>query len=355
MQEVVRMTNSIGKAINRIGIPTFAVGALLLALLIMAGVQGQSIPTLITDILNRVGMNGLLVLAMVPAIKSGTGPNFALPVGIEGGLMALMVCMQFDFSGWFLIFTSVLLSIVFCTLLGWLYGKLMNAVKGAEMTIATYSGFSIVAFFNIFWLAIPFSNRKMGWMLGNGLRETIQFKNFNASRIISDFLKFEIAGVTIPVGMMLVFALVCLLVWMFFRSKTGMAIYAGGQNPRFAEASGLDINKNRVIANIISTILAGIGIIIYSQGYGYAQLYNGPLNMAFPAVAAVLVGGATASKASIPNVLIGVCLFQGLMTTAMPVMNQLFTGTDLSDIMRIIIQNGVILYALTKVKSGGDR
>ena len=36
-------------------------------------------------------------------------------------------------------------------------------------------------------------------------------------------------------------------------------------------------------------------------------------------------------------------------------MNQLFTGTDLSDIMRIIIQNGVILYALTKVKSGGDR
>ncbi len=355
MQEVVRMTNSIGKAINRIGIPTFAVGLLLLVLLITAGVQGQSIPTLLTDILNRVGMNGLLVLAMVPAIKSGTGPNFALPVGIEGGLMALMICMQFDFSGWFLIFTSLLLSVVLCTILGWLYGKLMNAVKGAEMTIATYSGFSIVAFFNIFWLAIPFSNRKMGWMLGNGLRETIQFKNFNASRIISDLLKIEIAGVAIPFGMMLVFALFCFLVWMFFQSKTGMAIFAGGQNPRFAEASGLNIDRNRVVANIISTILAGIGIIIYSQGYGYAQLYNGPLNMAFPAVAAVLVGGATASKASIPNVLIGVCLFQGLMTTAMPVMNQLFTGTDLSDIMRIIIQNGVILYALTKVKSGGDR
>ena len=191
MQEVVRMTNTIGKAINRIGIPTFAVGLLLLVLLITAGVQGQSIPTLITDILNRVGMNGLLVLAMVPTIKSGTGPNFALPVGIEGGLMTLMICMQFDFSGWFLIFTSLLLSVVLCTILGWLYGKLMNAVKGAEMTIATYSGFSIVAFFNIFWLAIPFSNRKMGWMLGNGLRETIQFKNFNASRIISDLLKIH--------------------------------------------------------------------------------------------------------------------------------------------------------------------
>ena len=349
------MGKTIGKTINKIGIPTFAVGALLLVLLIMAGVQGQSIPTLITDIMKRVGMNGLLVLAMLPAIKSGTGPNFALPVGIEGGLMALIICMQFDFSGWFLIASSFILCIIFCTILGFLYGKLMNAVKGAEMTIATYSGFSIVAFFNIFWLAIPFSNRKMGWMLGNGLRETIQLSNFNANHIISDLMAFEVAGVTIPVGMILVLALFCLIVWLFFRSKTGMAIYAGGENPRFAEASGLDIDRNRIIANILSTILGGLGIIIYSQGYGYAQLYNGPLNMAFPAVAAVLVGGATASKATIPNVIIGVCLFQGLMTTAMPVMNQIFTGTDLSDIMRIIIQNGVILYALTKVKSGGDR
>ena len=33
----------------------------------------------------------------------------------------------------------------------------------------------------------------------------------------------------------------------------------------------------------------------------------------------------------------------------------ILTGTDLSDIMRQVIQNGVILYALTQVKKGGDR
>lgn len=349
------MGKKIGDFINRIGIPTFAVGTLLVVLLVAAGVMGQSIPTLLSDILKRVGMNGLLVLAMLPAIKSGTGPNFALPVGIEGGLMALIVCMQFDLDGWALMGGSAILCIVFCIILGWLYGKLMNAVKGAEMTIATYSGFSIVAFFNILWLAIPFSNRKMGWMLGNGLRETIQLKGFNGDKILSKFLAFTVGGITVPTGMILVLGVFCLISWLFFRTRTGMAIFAGGQNPRFAEATGLNIDRNRIVANILSTILAGLGIIMYSQGYGYVQLYNGPLNMAFPAVAAVLVGGATASKASIPNVLIGVCLFQGLMTTAMPVMNQIFTGTDLSDIMRIIIQNGVILYALTKVKSGGDR
>ena len=60
--------------------------------------------------------------------------------------------------------------------------------------------------------------------------------------------------------------------------------------------------------------------------------------MAFPAVAAVLIGGATATKASCVNVVVGVCIFQGLMTAAMPVANALFTGTDLSDIMRQVIQ-----------------
>ena len=263
-----------GKLIRRMGIPTFAVSALLLVVLIAAYVMGQSLPVLFTDILRRVGMNGILVLAMVPSIKSGVGPNFALPIGIVGGLFALMCCMQMDLMGWSLIGCSILLAIIICGLMGWAYGKLMNAVKGAEMTIAT---------------------------------------------------------------------------------KTGLAIYAGGVNPKFAEADGLKIDRSRVIANIISTVLAGIGIIIYSQGYGYAQIYNGPLNMAFPAVAAVLIGGATATKASCVNVVVGVCIFQGLMTASMPVSNALFTGTDLSDIMRQVIQNGVILYALTQVKKGGDR
>lgn len=348
------MKSKVKAFVDRVGIPTLATSALLIVILNAAFFMGQSIPRLISDIIRRIGMNGLLVLAMVPAIKSGTGPNFALPVGVEGGLMAMVICMQFDFMGWKLIIAASLLCIVFCTLLGLVYGKLMNSVKGAEMTIATYSGFSIVALFNILWLAIPFSNRKMGWMLGTGLRETIQLDNFGAAQIVSNLGSFSIGKINIPTGAIVVFALALIAVNVFFNSKSGHAIYAGGENPRFADAAGLDIDRGRLIANVLSTILAGLGIIMYAQEYGYVQLYNGPLNMAFAAVAAALVGGATASKANVRNIILGVIIFQGLMTAAMPVANQIFTGTDLSDIMRIIIQNGVILYALTKVK-GGDR
>lgn len=343
-----------GSFINRIGIPTFAVSALLVLVLIVAAFQKQDISTLLTDILRRVGMNGLLVLAMVPAIKSGVGPNFALPIGICGGLFCLVCCFQMELQGWALLGVAALMTIVVCGLMGFVYGKLLNAVNGAEMTIATYTGFSIVALFNIVWLTLPFDNKQIKWMLGDGLRETIQMDSFGADKILSDFLSFKIGSVYIPTGMLLFLGVMCVIVTLFFKSKKGLAIFAGGQNARFAVASGLNNNSNRVVANILSTIIAGLGIIVYAQGYGYTQIYDAPLNMAFPAVAAVLIGGATAEKANCGNVLIGVFVFQGLMTAAMPVCNRLFTGTDLSDIMRQIIQNGVILYALTKVK-GGDR
>ncbi|MBQ6808294.1 MAG: ABC transporter permease [Firmicutes bacterium] len=337
--------------LKKAGIPII-IGAFLVIVLITAGALGISVQSLLSDSLRRVGMNGLLVLAMVPAIKSGTGPNFALPVGIVVGLFALVCCMEWDLMGVNLLLVSCLLAALFCGIVGWAYGKMLNAVKGAEMTIATYAGFSATALFGIVWLAAPFYNKKMGWMLGNGLRETIQMDAFDAAQLLSNFLGFEVAGIEIPTGMLLFFLLCCGLMSLFFKTKAGIAIYAGGINPRFAEAAGLNVNRTRVLANVISTILAGVGIIIYAQGYGYAQLYTNPLTMAFPAVAAVLIGGATASKANCVNVVIGVCLFQTLLTSATPVMNNLFAGTDLSEMMRMIIQNGVILYALTQVKGG---
>jgi simple sugar transport system permease protein len=247
---------------------------------------------------------------------------------------------------------SVLLSVPIAVIAGYLYGKLLNAVKGSEMTIATYTGFSVVALMSLAWLAIPFSNPKMGWFIGKGLRETIQLDAIGGAQLLNDFLMFKIGNVTIPTGLYLVFGFLSALVWLFFRSKTGIAISAGGINPKFAQAAGLDIDRGRIWANVLSTALGAIGIIIYAQSFGYTQLYIAPLMMAFPAVAAILIGGATASRANVSNVIIGVILFQGLFTTALPVANELFRGTDLSEIMRMVVQNGIILYALTQVKKG---
>lgn len=344
---------SIKAIVNHIGIPTLFVGLFLVFTIILGSFLGISTATLISDTIKRTGMNGILVLAMVPSIQSGTGPNFALPVGIICGLFALVCSIEFGLMGWPLLIVSLLFSIFLAIIVGYFYGRLLNAVKGSEMTIATYTGFSVVALMNLAWLMIPFKNAKMRWFMGDGLRETIQLEGVEAAQILNNFGMFKIGEVIIPTGLLIVFLGTCFLVWLFFKSKTGIAISAGGINPKFADASGLNNDRNRIIANVLSTVLGAVGIIVYSQSYGYAQLYGGPLMMAFGAIAAILIGGATAQRAKVSHVIIGVILFQGLLTSALPVANIVFAGTDLSETMRMIIQNGIILYALTQVKGGG--
>ena len=55
--------------------------------------------------------------------------------------------------------------------------------------------------------------------------------------------------------------------------------------------------------------------MVYGQGYGFMQLYDGPQMMGFHSVAAVLIGGATPKRARIPHVLLGTFLFQATAMT----------------------------------------
>jgi len=114
------------------------------------------------------------------------------------------------------------------------------------------------------------------------------------------------------------------------------------------------VDKMRVKGIALSTVLGAIGIIVYTQGFGYLQAYTAPLAMGFICVASVLIGGATTTKAAISHVLIGTFLYQGLIIFTPPVSNHLLAGTDISDTIRQIIQNGVILYALAQAKGGSD-
>ena len=352
MAETSKRDFSIKALAGRIGISTLIITAFWVFVLILGVMNGMALDTLLSDTIRRYAMNGVLVLAMVPAIQSGTGPNFALPVGVICGLLALVLSFEWGFMGFSWLIVSCLLGTAFAVVLGYGYGKLLNAVKGSEMTIATYTGFSIVAAFNLVWLAVPFKNPLMGWFLGEGLRNTIQLDVIGGAQILNNIGAFSIGNINIPTGLLLVFFALCFLVYLFFRSTTGIAISAGGINPMFARAAGLNIDRSRVFANVLSTVLGALGIILYSQSYGYAQLYDGPLYMAFGAVAAVLIGGATASRAKVSHVVLGTLVFQGLLTSSLPVFNKIFAGTDLSGIIQPIVQNGVILYALTQVKGG---
>ena len=107
----------------------------------------------------------------------------------------------------------------------------------------------------------------------------------------------------------------------------------------------------RILGTTLSTMIAAVGIIVYGQSYGFMQLYQAPRQMGFLAASAILLGGASTSRAKISHVVIGTFLFQGVLTLGMPVANALIPGSTISETLRILISNGIILYALTK--SGG--
>ena len=103
----------------------------------------------------------------------------------------------------------------------------------------------------------------------------------------------------------------------------------------------------RTTSVVLSTFLGAVGIIVYQQSFGFVQLYTAPSPMVFPAVAAILIGGASVNKASMVNVVVGAFLFQGILTMTPSVINSVMQ-TDMSEVIRIIVSNGMILYALTR-------
>lgn len=345
--------NPLQKIVEKTGWPRLIIGLFLLSLFIVAPFAGVKISTSLNDTLVRFGMNGILVLAMVPMIHSGTGLNFGLPLGIIAGLLGGTLSMQLGFTGPVSLLIAILLATPFAVLFGWGYGALLNRVKGGEMMIATYVGFSSVAFMCIMWLLLPYSNPTMIWGYGgSGLRTTISVEGYYL-HALSDFLAIRIGDFVFPTGMILFVLFMNFLMWVFLKTKTGTAMTAVGSNPVFAKASGVNIDRTRTISVIISTWLGAIGILVYQQSFGFIQLYMGPFYMAFPAVAAILIGGASINKASIVNVLIGAFLFQGILTMTPSVMNSLIQ-TDMSEVIRIIVSNGMIIYALTRVKKGAQ-
>jgi len=337
------------KLLNKYGYPKVSISLMLVVMLSLAVWLGLDPVELVRSSLVRSAMNSVLVLAMVPAVACGVGLNFALSIGIVGGLMAGLISMELGLRGVLGFAFSVVLSVPISSLLGYLYGLLLNRVKGDEMTVGTYMGFSFVSLMCIGWLLLPFRRPEMIWAIGGkGLRTTITLSGYY-DKVLDRLI--PLGG--LPVGTILFFGLLALLLKLFMESKWGMALKIAGLSPSFAAASGVDVDRQRILGTMISMVLGGIGILVYAQSYGFFQLYVAPLMMPFAAASAILIGGASARHASISHVISGVLLFQSLLTVSLPVINKMMPEGNLSEVIRIIVSNGVILYALSR-SSGGD-
>ncbi len=94
------MMSNLRHLTRNIGIPRLIIFAFIAGLLILAAVTGLQVKDLLSDSLVRIGMNGILVLSLVPAIQGGLGMNFGLPLGVICGLLGSVT------GGWSLIYEA---------------------------------------------------------------------------------------------------------------------------------------------------------------------------------------------------------------------------------------------------------
>jgi len=144
----------------------------------------------------------------------------------------------------------------------------------------------------------------------------------------------------------LVVASLCFFITFLSKTKLGQDFRSVGQSQHIAEISGINVDRTRVIATIFSTVLAAWGMIIYMQNMGTLAVYDSHKNIGLFSVAAILVGGASTSRASVKNALVGAALFNSMTIISSELGPALFGDPGVGEFFRSFMVYGVIGLAL---------
>ena len=312
-------------------------------------ISGFSPSYLINEIVTRMGRNTFLILSLLIPIMAGMGLNFGMTLGAMAGEIALIFVSDWQIWGIPGVILAMIVSIPFSIALGLLCGKILNMAKGREMVTSYIISYFINGIYQLVVLymmgpIIPIKHTTIKLPRGYGVRNTVSLLNMR--QCLDNLLAIRIGGVKIPVLTFLIIAAMCLAIVWFRRTKLGQDMRAVGQDMQVARDAGIKVEKTRIISIVISTVLAGFGMIIYLQNMGNLSTYSSHSQIGMFCIAALLVGGASVDKASIGNVFLGVTLFH-LMFIVAPQAGAKITGDSMiGEYFRVFVSYGIITIAL---------
>ena len=327
-------------------------------------VSGLPLRSIIQEILTRIGRNCFLVFSLLLPIMAGMGINFGMVLGAMAGQIGLIFTVDWNIVGVpGLVFAS-LIAVPIAACLGWIAGQILNRARGREMVTGYVLGFFMDGFYQFvvlylmgqptIWAAkrglgqwtafIPIHSPTIILSRGYGIRNTLNLDVVRQS--LDRFIPLNIAGISIPVLNYLVIGVLCLFIIWFRKTKLGQDMRAVGQNQAVAHAAGIPVDRTRIIAIVISTILASLGQIIFLQNMGNIATYNAHQQTGFFAAAAILVGGASVSKASIPNVFVGTMLLHLMYIVVPRAGTNLFGDAQIGEYFRDAFSYAIIALAL---------
>ena len=302
--------------------------------------SGFSPVFLINEIITRMGRNIFLILSLLIPIMAGMGLNFGMTLGAMAGEIALILVSDWQIWG----IPGVVLA-----LMGLMCGKILNASKGREMITSYIISFFTNGLYQLVVLymmgpIIPIIHNSIKLPRGYGIRQTVGLLTMRQS--LDNALALRVGGVKIPILTFIIIALMCFAIVWFRRTKLGQDMRAVGQDMDVARDAGINVERTRILSIIISTVLAGFGMIIYLQNMGDMATYSAHSQIGMFCIAALLVGGASVDKASIGNVFLGVVLFH-LMFILAPKAGAVITGDEMiGEYFRVFVSYGVITVAL---------
>lgn len=317
--------------------------------------SGLSLPFLINEIITRMARNSFLVISLIIPILAGMGLNFGIVLGAMAGQFGYIATANFQMAGFSGFAVTTLISIPLSILFGWLTGKLFNQAKGKEMITGIILGFFANGIYQLICLYfmgnfIPIRVPTMLLSTGVGLRNTLDIKSMHYALDNLWKIRIKIPGmifpIVIPVFTLLAVVVLCVAIHFLIKTKLGQEFRAVGQNRHIAEVAGIKVDKIRVIAIIFSTVLAGIGQVIFLQNLGNINTYGSHVQVGTFAVAAILIGGASVSRATIGQALLGTLLFHTLFIVSPLAGKNLIGDAMIGEYFRVFVTYGVIGLAL---------
>lgn len=372
-------------------------------IVIFVSFSGQPLNSVLMQLMNRLTRNLFIVLALIIPIVSGMGINFAITIGAMAAQVSLLLVINWELKGLPGFLLAMGMTAPLAALFGFLIGSLLNRMKGQETIGSMILGFFAngayqLLFLFIFGKIIPLSE-KVTIVGATGVSNTLNligdiglhgvldgllrvpfsqalyvvtaivvvgsallfvFKKLERKRALAYLImSLTIAGVysipavsayfsliRVPVVTFLIIGLLCLFNVAIMRTRLGQKFRAVGQSQVVANASGINVNRTRIIAIMVSTVLAGWGQLIFLQNLGTLQTYAAHEMVGLYAGAAILVGGASIDRATNGQAILGCLLFHTLFVVAQDFGTNMFGDPNIGEFFRVFLCYGVIALAL---------
>lgn len=246
---------------------------------------------------------------------------------------------------------SAFLAVLACLIMGALVG-LVNGLLIVKMRVPDLLATLGMMFLLIGLQRIPTEGRSIstGMTLPGGevAEGTFSAAFLQLGRHRFDFILEDL--IPVPV---VVFLVVGVLVWVFLElTRHGRLMYAIGSNERAAALAGTNVNRYKIIAYMISGVLASVGGILLAARLGRGDIASGN-NLLLDSVAAGLIGYAVlgAAKPNAFGTAIG-ALFVGVLLQGLTMMNAPYYTQDFVKGAVLVIAL-VFTFALSTRKRGG--